>query len=44
MVTLQQGQLNSIPLADVAYTQRRVPLNHPLLHTVRQIGISLGEG
>lgn len=43
MVTLQQGQLNSIPLADVAHTQRRVPLDHTLLQTARQIGISLGE-
>lgn len=42
MVTLQRGTLDSIPLADVAHQQRRVPLDHPLLETARQIGVSLG--
>ncbi|MEY2682876.1 MAG: hypothetical protein RJA09_20 [Pseudomonadota bacterium] len=42
MVTLQRGALDSIPLADVAHQQRRVPLDHPLLETARQIGVSLG--
>jgi ATP-dependent phosphofructokinase / diphosphate-dependent phosphofructokinase len=43
MVTLQQGQMRLIPLAEVAHQNRRVPLTHPLLHTARDIGISLGE-
>lgn len=43
MVTLQGEQLSSIPLAEVAHQCRRVPLDHPLLCTARQIGVSLGE-
>jgi len=42
MVTLQQGRLGSIPLAEVAHQHRNVPLDHPLLQTARQIGVSLG--
>ncbi len=43
MVTLQGGQLGSIALADVAHQHRNVPLDHPMLETARQIGVSLGE-
>jgi ATP-dependent phosphofructokinase / diphosphate-dependent phosphofructokinase len=43
MVTLQAGQLGSIPLSDVAHQHRNVPLDHPLLQAARQIGVSLGE-
>ena len=43
MVTLQRGQLGSIALADVAHRHRQVPLDHPLLLTARQIGVSLGD-
>lgn len=43
MVTFQQGRLGSIPLAEVAHQHRNVPLDHPLLQTARQIGVSLGE-
>jgi 6-phosphofructokinase 1 len=43
MVTLEQGRLGSIPLAEVAHQHRNVPLDHPLLQTARQIGVSLGE-
>lgn len=43
MVTLQQGQLGSLPLADVAHQQRTVPLDHPLLRAARQIGVCLGD-
>ena len=43
MVTLQGGQLGSVALADVAHQHRNVPLDHPLLETARQIGVSLGE-
>lgn len=43
MVTLQDGRLGSIALADVARGARTVPLDHPLLRTARQIGVSLGE-
>jgi len=44
MVTLQRGQLGSIALADAAHQHRQVPLDHPLLQTARQIGVSLGDG
>jgi 6-phosphofructokinase 1 len=43
MVTLQQGRLGCIALADVAHQHRSVPLDHPLLQTARQIGVALGE-
>lgn len=43
MVTLQQGQLGSVALADVAHQQRTVPLDHPLLQAARQIGVCLGD-
>ena len=44
MVTLQCERLASLPLAEVAHQSRQVPLDHPLLRTARQIGVSLGEG
>ena len=43
MVTLQQGQLSSIALAEAGHQPRHVPPNHPLLQMARQIGVSLGE-
>jgi len=43
MVTLQRGELTSVPVASVAGRTRRVPLDHSLLLCARQIGVSLGE-
>jgi 6-phosphofructokinase 1 len=43
MVTLQKGQIDSVPIADVANTQRTVPLDSPMLTMARDIGICLGE-
>ncbi|WP_119290594.1 6-phosphofructokinase [Azohydromonas sediminis] len=43
MVTLAGAELGSVPLADVAGRNRRVPAGHPLLTCARQIGVSLGE-
>ena len=43
MVTLQRGSMDSITLADVAHQQRRVPMEHTLLQTAREIGVSFGE-
>ncbi|MEY5099364.1 MAG: hypothetical protein RJA36_2083 [Pseudomonadota bacterium] len=43
MVTLQCERLGSVPLSEVAHQSRKVPLDHPLLRTARQIGVSLGE-
>lgn len=43
MVTLQGGQMSSLSLDLVASRNRRVPLDHPLLKTARQIGVSLGD-
>lgn len=43
MVTLQKGQIASVPIADVANTQRTVPLDSPMLTMARDIGICLGH-
>ena len=43
MVTLQKGQIDSVPIADVANTQRTVPLDSPMLAMARDIGICLGQ-
>lgn len=43
MVTLQGGQIGSVPIADVANTQRTVPLDHELIAMARDIGVCLGE-
>lgn len=42
MVTLQQGRIGSVPIAQVANTQRKVALDHALLVMARDIGICLG--
>ena len=43
MVTLQGGVMTSVGLDVVAGRNRRIPLNHPLLTTAREIGVSLGQ-
>jgi 6-phosphofructokinase 1 len=43
MVTLQGGELRTVPMARVANRQRTIPTGHPLLVTAREIGVSLGE-
>jgi 6-phosphofructokinase 1 len=43
MVTLQNGRIGSVAIADVANTQRTVPLDSPLLTMARDIGICFGE-
>ena len=43
MVTLQEGRVDSVEIADVANTQRSVPLNHGLVVMARDIGICLGD-
>jgi 6-phosphofructokinase 1 len=43
MVTLQHGRIGSVPIEQVANTQRKVPMNDPLLSTARDIGICLGQ-
>jgi len=40
---LQGGQIGSVPIAEVANTQRTVPLAHELVATARDIGVCLGE-
>lgn len=42
MVTLQGGQIGSVAIAQVANTQRTVPVDHDLLRMARDIGICLG--
>lgn len=43
VVTLSEGALGSVELAQVAAGRRTVPADHPLLVCARQTGISLGE-
>jgi hypothetical protein len=43
MVTLQNGQLDSVPLSRVAGQNRRIAPHDPLLQMARHIGISFGE-
>ena len=43
MVTLQNGRIGSVAIADVANTQRKVPHNHELVVMARDIGVCLGE-
>lgn len=43
MVTLQGGQIRSVAIAQVANTQRTVPLDHELLVMAKDIGICLGQ-
>lgn len=43
MVTLQDGKIGSVAIADVANTQRTVPLDSDLITMARDIGICLGE-
>jgi len=43
MVTLQQGDIRSVAIADVADSQRNVPRNHPLVDVARDIGVYLGD-
>jgi hypothetical protein len=43
MVTLKGSHCADVPLETVAGVNRRVQLDHPLLATVRGLGVSLGE-
>lgn len=43
MVTLQDGRIGSVAIADVANTQRTVPLTSDLITMARDIGICLGD-
>ncbi|MBS0390888.1 MAG: ATP-dependent 6-phosphofructokinase [Proteobacteria bacterium] len=42
MVTLQGGRIDSVDIAQVANTQRKVPPDHELLVMARDIGVCLG--
>ena len=42
VVVLRGTQIESVPLAEVAGRSRNVPLDHPLLQTLRDTGISSG--
>ncbi|HNU12268.1 MAG TPA: ATP-dependent 6-phosphofructokinase [Rubrivivax sp.] len=42
MVALQCDRIDSVPIGDVADRSRTVPADHPLLATVRGIGVMLG--
>lgn len=43
MVVLQNGTMQSIPLSKVAGSPREIPLDHELLQTARNAGISFGD-
>lgn len=43
MVTLRNGRIGSVAIADVANTQRTVPPDHDLMAVARDIGICLGD-
>jgi phosphofructokinase-like protein len=43
MVTLHEGRVDSVEIAEVANSQRSVPLNHGLVTMARDIGICLGD-
>ena len=43
MVTFQNGAIASVPIAEVANTQRTVSLDHGMLTMARDIGICLGD-
>ena len=43
MVAMQEGQLTSVPISDVADRQRLVPLDHPLVTACRATGAIFGD-
>ncbi len=43
LVALQEGQITSVPIAEVAGRQRLVPLDHPLIAATRALGNSMGD-
>jgi phosphofructokinase-like protein len=43
MVSLEQGRIGDVALADVAGRTRTVPADHPLLQCARRIGVSFGD-
>ena len=43
MVTLRDGRMGAVPIAEVAGQNRRITADEPLLATARQIGICLGH-
>ncbi len=43
MVVLQNNQMTSISLSEVAGTPREIPLDHELIQTARKAGVSLGD-
>ena len=43
MVGMQDGEIISIPLADAASRTKFLPVDHPLIQTARDLGISFGD-
>jgi len=43
MVAMQNGQMTSVPVAEVADRQRLVPLDHPLVLACRATGVTFGD-
>lgn len=43
MVVLQNGQISSVPIEEVADKQRQVPLDHALIQIARSVGTCMGD-
>jgi len=43
LVVWKDGKLNQVDIESVAGKQRRVPADHPLVHTARAVGTSFGD-
>lgn len=43
MVAMQDNKCVPVPLEEVAGRRKTVPLDHPWIHTARDLGVSLGE-
>jgi hypothetical protein len=43
MVAIQSGQIVSIPLEDAASRTKFLPVDHPMIQSARDVGISFGD-
>jgi 6-phosphofructokinase 1 len=43
MVAYQQGKVACVPLEEVAYKKKRVPMDHPWIESAREVGTVLGD-
>ena len=43
MVGMRDGEITAIPLAEAASQTKFLPVDHPLIQTARDLGISFGD-